>query len=319
MDSYSCSCAAEYTGRFCECQTASDGFLNCNFYTVVPNVTESPRTTEALSTKISLVTNFTEFTFSPSSTFFAGSPSTIEFTTWETDLTTHVPTFFYSTELNEESSTFSGDPETKTDDFTSLQTVSDTTTLSSVSYSSSEMTSVSQESTAQSSTDDQKYTMSIDDVTSSKPIFTMETDTPSRGTDFTATELSYSPAAVTHEVTSWVFGTSPSLPTFPDVFFPTGGNVTSQYPTDWTTKPYFPSSPFDWTSSTSQMFFRGTTEETPFSTDLGLDCFRIPCLSGGTCTNTTQGPRVKILFLPTFFISISTFNINSVCFRALYI
>ncbi|KAF6214242.1 hypothetical protein GE061_008982 [Apolygus lucorum] len=296
VDSYSCSCASDFTGRFCECSVNSDGILNCNFfYTFAPNVTEPTKTTIS-NPPVSQDASATSESSFASSSYFTEYPSSSELTTWATELTSDVPISVSTSEPTDSTSvTAISELDINTDKVQSETTLQD---FSSSSFTpeidtNSDVTSFRTDGTLSIT-----YTSDQGEIlTTGKDEHTIgTTETTSQGFKTTLTEITNSPVPGTQEVTSWVFGTSPS-PHFPDFTVPPDLNTTfTQSSFDWTTRPYLSTSPFEWTSSTSQMVFRASTEETPFSTELGLDCFRLPCLSGGTCTNTTQGPRCMCNF-----------------------
>ncbi|CAB0020779.1 unnamed protein product [Nesidiocoris tenuis] len=313
VDSYTCSCVPEFTGRFCECQIGANGNLDCNyFYTIVPNVTETPKTTGPVTTITQHfnVTDSSTTSFKPIyTTEFSASP---EYTTWMTDATTiDIFTRFSETELLEHSTIYttavSG---AATDPFSSgpttdTGTLPDSTTIRYSEEPSSSTEVATSPATMEPSTSgffsDASSSISPDWVTDPITIATQQTEKES--TD--ATSAFFQPTS-SSELSSWIpstFLSTTSSSTTTSSSSTSSTSTVSDSPTEISTHPFlgwsstpstFVTTPrFDWTSSTQQMFFRPSTEGTPIPPDLGSDCFLVPCINGGTCTNTTQGSKVS--------------------------
>ncbi|XP_069677103.1 protein eyes shut isoform X2 [Periplaneta americana] len=297
VDNFTCTCPPNLTGQFCECLIIDPEHLNCTY--IVPTTMTTTITTL-------LPPIISEF---PSSVT-AKVPSTLsttsvsEITTKETEITYHVPssqTLSWTSEYTTHSITSTSEITSSAPTFTTALT--ETTT-------SSEMLSIPTITGTVTSTTDviESTTLSTDVRTPTKPSDSTEgllttaytnksevstaTEESSTGTSIATNGIPTETASVVSEQSTF----TPAVITTGETTPTTESPVTVSVPVTDEDRMYSSSSEYPTYSTTLSTLDTTAYMESSSSSTALPDCSITPCLNGGTCIHTKEGPQCVCKF-----------------------
>ncbi|KAJ4436335.1 hypothetical protein ANN_18966 [Periplaneta americana] len=297
VDNFTCTCPPNLTGQFCECLIIDPEHLNCTY--IVPTTMTTTITTllpPIISEFPSSVTAKVPSTLS--------TTSVTEITTKETEITYHVPssqTLSWTSEYTTHSITSTSEITSSSPTFTTALT--ETTT-------SSEMLSIPTITGTVTSTTDviESTTLSTDVRTPTKPsdstegllttAYTNKSEV-SIATEESSTVTSIATNGIPTETASVVSEQStftPAVITTGETTPTTESPVTVSVPVTDEDRMYSSSSEYPTYSTTLSTLDTTAYMESSSSSTALPDCSITPCLNGGTCIHTKEGPQCVCKF-----------------------